>query len=103
MWGGRQRALGAASPRQRRLPVLEQWLVPGRETHGRRAGDRDMDRGEAEKWRERGRSEDASLRNKEKRASSGRKLKISLPQRMGEGVGVACLLKRQKTITAAIV
>ena len=41
---GRQQALGAASPRQRRLPVPEQGLVPGRETHGGRAGDRDMDR-----------------------------------------------------------
>ncbi|KAH0510401.1 Hydroxyacid oxidase 2 [Microtus ochrogaster] len=64
--GGRQLALGAASPRQRQLLVSEQWwqamwqqavgprqrrrlvpkqwLVPGRETYGRRADDRDMDR-----------------------------------------------------------
>ncbi|KAH0513366.1 E3 ubiquitin-protein ligase RNF181 [Microtus ochrogaster] len=37
----RQQAVG---PRQRRLLVPEQWLVPGRETHGRRAEDRNMDR-----------------------------------------------------------
>ncbi len=31
-------------PRQRRLLVPEQWLVPGRETHGGWAEDRNMDR-----------------------------------------------------------
>ena len=31
----------------------------------------------------------------EKRENSGWKLKITLPQPMGEGVGMACLLKRQ--------
>ena len=33
-------------------------------------------------------------RKMEKRVSSGQKLKINLPGQMGEGVGVACLLKR---------
>ena len=36
-----------------------------------------------------------SKRETEKRENSGWKLKISLSQQMGEGVGMACLLKRQ--------
>lgn len=43
----------------------------------------------------RGKSKAASREEDKKRASSGQKLKISLPQRIGEGVGVAGLLKRQ--------
>ena len=31
------------------LPVPQRWLVPGRETHGRRAGDRDMDRNDMQR------------------------------------------------------